>query len=477
VIFEKLPAKNRAPNKVYAEEVKKSQVYMVLIGKEYGYEDKDGISPTEHEYNHARANHLDCFAFIRGEYDSSRKEKEKTFIRKIQDDLSYKRFSTTEQLISEVNRSCVTLLKDKGLIQLTSFDESLHPTARIEDIDNSKIDNFIGLARAKRGFPLRAGTTVEKALAHLHLIQNGKICNSALLAFARDPQQFFPAAIVKCAHFHGFRVEKPIPDYKVFNGDVFEQVDQAVDFVLSKITLSVGTREESNQAPIQYEIPRAVVAEAIVNAVAHRDYTSNGSVQVTLFADRLEVSNPGRLTPELSLFQLKEDHSSYPTNPRLAEPMYQAGFIERFGTGTGEIYRLTKEAGLREPMFDLEEGFKIIIWRPAPVTGQATGQLTGQATGQVTGEATGEVTGQPTGQVGETVKRVVLVLNGEMKSSEILGALDLRHRESFRDNYLLPAMDEGFVEMTIPETPNHPNQRYRLTNKGSALKKLLETKK
>ena len=62
-------------------------------------------------------------------------------------------------------------------------------------------------------------------------------------------------------------------------------VDQAVDFVMSKINLWVGTRQDSPQAPVQYEIPREVVAEAIVNAVAHRDYASNGSVQVMLFAD------------------------------------------------------------------------------------------------------------------------------------------------------------------------------------------------
>ncbi|BBL68148.1 winged helix-turn-helix domain-containing protein [Methanoculleus chikugoensis] len=54
------------------------------------------------------------------------------------------------------------------------------------------------------------------------------------------------------------------------------------------------------QAPVRYEIPREVVAEAIVNAVAHRDYASNGSVQVMLFADR--------------------PHGPVPANPFLAEP-------------------------------------------------------------------------------------------------------------------------------------------------------------
>ena len=68
-----------------------------------------------------------------------------------------------------------------------------------------------------------------------------------------------------------------------------------MDFVLSKIALSVGTRAESVQAPVAYEIPKEVVTEAIVNAVAHRDYTSNASVQVMLFSDRLEILNPRQI--------------------------------------------------------------------------------------------------------------------------------------------------------------------------------------
>jgi predicted HTH transcriptional regulator len=345
----------------------------------------------------------------------------------------------------------VDFLKQKKLIQQTSFDESLHPTAQISDIDPAKIDNFLNLADYKRGFPVRQGSSIEKVLTHLNILHGDRLCNSAILAFGKNPQQFFPTAVVKCAHFHGYIVEKPIPDHKVFDGDVFQQVDNAVDFVLSKIGVSVGLRDESTQAPIKYEIPRPVVTEAIVNAVAHRNYNSNGSVQVMLFANRLEIANPGGLTPELSLSKLKTDHGSYPTNPKLAEPMYQAGYIERFGTGTGEIIRLTVEAGLQEPKFDFEEGFKVIIWRP-------TGQVTGQATGQAT----------------EGARRVILVLHDEMKSAEIQELLELKHRESFRDNYLIPAMEEGWVEMTIPDKPNSPNQRYRLTAKGLVLKETLE---
>ena len=75
--------------------------------------------------------------------------------------------------------------------------------------------------------------------------------------------------------------------------------------MLSMINRAIGTRADSVQAPRTYEIPPEVVIEAIVNAVAHRDYTNNGSVQVMLFADRLEVWNPGRLSPPLTLEKLR----------------------------------------------------------------------------------------------------------------------------------------------------------------------------
>jgi len=73
--------------------------------------------------------------------------------------------------------------------------------------------------------------------------------------------------------------------------------DQSVDFVMGKLARAVGTRAKGPEVPVEYELPRDAVAEAIVNAVAHRDYASNASVQVMLFSDRLEVWNPGELPP------------------------------------------------------------------------------------------------------------------------------------------------------------------------------------
>ena len=157
LLFEKLPAAVHAPDRVYTEEIEQSQVYLILIGQQYGSEDETGVSPTEHEYNCASRLNLDCLAFIKGDSSVQRHPKESALLINIQNQLSYKRFELVDQLITEVTKACITLLKHMGLIRFTAFDESLNERATLNDIEPDKIDTFIGIARAKRGFPLREG--------------------------------------------------------------------------------------------------------------------------------------------------------------------------------------------------------------------------------------------------------------------------------------------------------------------------------
>jgi predicted HTH transcriptional regulator len=151
---------------------------------------------------------------------------------------------------------------------------------------------------------------------------------------------------------------------QVYGGDLFEQANLARDFVLDRIDRSVGVRDVNITAPATYELPPDAVGEAIVNAIAHRDYHSNASVEVRLFADRLEIWNPGSLPGTLTLDSLRHDHPSVPYNPFLAESLYLARYIERVGSGTQTIIELCREAGLPEPLFEQREGFFVTtIWR------------------------------------------------------------------------------------------------------------------
>jgi type I restriction enzyme M protein len=163
-------------------------------------------------------------------------------------------------------------------------------------------------------------------------------------------------------------------------------------------------------------------------------------------SDRLEIWNPGFLPPSLTLAKLRQPHGSVPANPLLAEPLYLAKYIERMGTGTRDMIRRCQEAGLPEPEFAMSDGFVITLHRRPETAGVVTGEVTGVVTGEVAGE----------------VQRLLLVFHGEMKRTELQQALGLKHEDNFRDVYLLPAMEAGAVEMTIPDKPNSSKQRYRL---------------
>ena len=104
--------------------------------------------------------------------------------------------------------------------------------------------------------------------------------------------RFFEKPILNSPYEYPARLLRLFASQQIYTGDLFEQVDQARDFVLEKINRAVGTRANSITAPAIYELPPDAVGEAIVNAIAHRDYHSNASVEIRLFADRLEVWSP-----------------------------------------------------------------------------------------------------------------------------------------------------------------------------------------
>ena len=197
--------------------------------------------------------------------------------------------------------------------------------ATLSDLDIEKIKRFVRTAQSRRGFVLADSEPISSILTHLNLIEQSKLTHAAILLFGKEPQRFFINSEVRCASFHGNIVEKPIPDYKVFKGTLFELVDKSVDFILSKLKYTIGTRAQHVQIPGAYEIPKEVVTEAMVNAIVHRDYTCNASVQVMLFADRLEIWNPGMLPMGWTTEKLKQLHTSIPANPLMAEPLYLAG--------------------------------------------------------------------------------------------------------------------------------------------------------
>ena len=363
-LFEDIPARDQRPDMAYLNKVDRCDIYIGLFGNEYGYEDAEGISPTEREFERATAQSKYRLIFIKGQKDTDRHPKIRALVQKAGNQLIRRRFVGKTDLISDLYASLIDFLEQNGVLPVTPFDASPQPKASLRNISNEKIAWFLDRARKERKFPLKPKTPAKEVLEHLNLMEKGKPTNAAVLLFSGNPQKFIPISEIKCLHFHGTAVQKPIPSYQIYKGTLFDQVDEAVDFVMSKLARTVGTRAKGAQAPVEYEIPREVITEAVVNAVAHRDYSSNAGIQVMVFSDRLEVWNPGQLPPGLTPEWLRAPHSSIPKNPLIADPLFLAHYIEKAGTGSLDMIRLCRESGLPEPDFEQRGSqFVITLWR------------------------------------------------------------------------------------------------------------------
>ncbi len=363
-LFEDLPAADRRADEVYLDAVDRCAIYVGLFGADYGYEDKDGASPTEREFDRATEHGKARLIFVEGADDKARHPKMSALVRKAGDQLIRRRFGSIPDLTAALYASLVEYLEREGSLRTRPFDASLCPGATLADLSEEKLRWFLARARRERQFALAENTPPQEALTHLNLLERGMPTHAAILLFGRQPQRFLLTSEVKCMHFHGTEIRKPIPSYQIYKGTVFDLVDQATDFVMSKITRAVGTRAQGPEAPVDYELPERAVAEAIVNAVAHRDYASNASVQVMLFSDRLEIWNPGELPPPLTMERLRVPHPSIPRNPLIADPLFLARYIEKAGTGTLDMIALFQEAGLPEPEFRQDGGmFVQTLWR------------------------------------------------------------------------------------------------------------------
>ncbi len=370
-LFEDAPAKGKSAQKSYIEEVRKSDIYIGILGQKYGGSGKDSLSPTEAEFRQAKARHKEILIYIKGQNtnDKRRDPGVQKLIKEIRNPkagYSYRRFEDAGELTDLVYESLISFLKEKGEVGKAGFDQRICEGAKFSDIDKAKVKWFLKVARSKRNFPLGVDSSVKDVFTHLKLIKDGKLTNAAVLLFGKSPRKFFDQAKIKCVQLPSTEVVKPFTSYHIYEEEnLFEQVDKAVAFVLDAIKYPVIQQPSTVQVARPREIPEFAIHEAIVNAVAHRDYNTTSSVQVMVFLDRVEIWNSGTLPGNLKVEDLKKPHSSHPSNPTIANVLYFANYIQQVGSGTTEMVRQCRMHGLPEPEFvsirNLE--FKTILAR------------------------------------------------------------------------------------------------------------------
>ena len=122
---------------------------------------------------------------------------------------------------------------------------------------------------------------------------------------------------------------------------------------------------------------------------------------------------------------------------------------------------------IRKPEFHQDDDFRVVLWRPEV---QERGKERVQEGGEVRGEVGGEVRGEVRGEVDDKIKKIVIAIRGNtISANEIMNLLNLKGEDNFRKRYLVPSMEEGYVQMLYPNATKRPDQAYYLTEKGLVL--------
>ena len=285
-------------------------------------------------------------------------------------DRAYKRVGKTSQGISASEIRKLALEEKPKL----TWDEGICE-ASLEDIDEEKVRWFLRKARAERNFGVGPETSVEEALQRLKLMKNEKLTNAAVLLFGKNPQKFFFLAETRCGRFKGTKPVKPFVDMKVFGGNIIDQIDKALSFVLDHTPMAVWLVPGQVEREEKYEYPPDAIREAIINAVCHRDYSLSSSVQIRMFDDRLEVWSCGPLPEPLTPEDLKKKHKSILRNPLIGKCFFLIKFIEEWGTGTNDMIKACLNWGLPEPEFELVAGDLVVTFWKSRLTEELMNKL------------------------------------------------------------------------------------------------------
>lgn len=202
-LFEDLPARKGAPKSTYLKEVSSSDIYVGIIGNEYGITGKDGLSATEREFRHfiksisgkSQAG-KDVLIFIKGKDDSERDRRSNLFIKRIRELCVYKRFVNAEDLKSRVLASLISCLDEKGRISKVVFDHAVCQEADYKSIDEKAVRDYLQNRAVKLKVDVPRISIKNFLLKTLKVlkIEGSQLrpTHAGLLFFGKNPSEFIP---------------------------------------------------------------------------------------------------------------------------------------------------------------------------------------------------------------------------------------------------------------------------------------------
>ena len=218
------------------------------------------------------------------------------------------------------------------------YDEVEIAKASFDDIDIEYFEEFI-----KRVYKFKPEESqIFMYLKNLKIItERKKPTLAGLLIFGIVPQNYLPYAKITAAYIPGEDISIPPADKKDFEGKIPEMLKDFMRYL--RIYLREEHRIKSLEPEAHPEIPEEAVREAIVNAVAHRDYTVRAPIRVFIFKDRIEFHSPGKLPNTVTIESIKIGGAHVLRNPTIYNLLLKIGLVTDLGSGVMRIIRLVKE--------------------------------------------------------------------------------------------------------------------------------------
>ena len=323
--------------------------------------------------------------------------------------------------------------------------------ASIETLDPMKLEDY--LLRRKKNRPHLDTVPTEQLYELIGILRDGKVTLSAVMLFGYYPQAYFPQLSVIATCVPGTEMGildetgHRFTDSRRIEGTLPEMLDGSLAFVRTNMRTATtidpktGVRRDTPQYPMD------AVREAVLNALVHRDYsihTEGMPIQLTMYADRLEISNPGGLYGRLTVDQLGQVQPDT-RNPVMVTAMEVLEQTENRYSGIPRIRHAMRELSLPEPVFSGRRGtFTVILYNQR--------EMSPQAQGKREAEEQEDTVYDP--------KELLAFCQEPRTRKEIIAYLNISSSQYALRKYLDPLVRCGAIQLTIPEKPKSRKQKY-----------------
>ncbi|MBU4201402.1 MAG: helix-turn-helix domain-containing protein [Verrucomicrobia bacterium] len=377
VLYEFEPASSEQALEGCLKSLDDCQVYLLIVAIEYGAVDGK-LSMTHAEFKRAKEQKLPILAFIRGDRAVRREKGTEALLEELDGDgLKYKRFGNVIELQKEVRAACVKLLRERfGItpssdeneiaqqtIEATStFESQLPRRLRWSDLDHEVARRLIAAAEGRAtetltAADLLAGAAIRGLVWHESLTGEHYATAAGIVLLAKDPSAIFPQCRILADAYRGAEPDGNPGDHEDIRGPMPIAIDRAIAFI-DRNTRHPMRVVGLNRIRVD-EYPVEGLREALVNAVAHRQYEDGGrKIMLEVFADRVVVSSPGMPPAPITLANLRRGkYRPCSRNPALAQCLSYFHRIEERGSGFRRMRDQMLNHGLEQPLLGSDSGY------------------------------------------------------------------------------------------------------------------------